>query len=136
MSLSGFGTAAVGLASGGLAILFGSTHTLSVAAALLLLATLILFLASIAAAVYVFSVGQRYEVARPSTYSHMVNQSWGDLDDRARQVTSILAAKTITTLRRGNNRSANWLLVGGGLQIGGLAFLIAALIVEFTRAAH
>lgn len=134
-SLSGFGTGAVGLIATGAAIALGRDPAFSLQVSMLLLVTLLLFIASTALAVVVLAIGQKFQVADTATLSRMVNAGWNDSETTARRAVALLAAKSTVSLRSGNNRSATRLLCAGWLQVAGLTVLVGALLADYSQLA-
>lgn len=75
-----------------------------------------------------------YAAATPKTLDRMISDRWGDDEIDARNHVATAQIWTIETLRRGNNRKANWIAAGQVALLGGLGALAA--VVYLTLDAY
>jgi CTP:molybdopterin cytidylyltransferase MocA len=82
----------------------------------------------------VAAAGRKYRVSTPKTLAAMLTTHWMDHEVDARNFASIQHVKTITSLRKGNNRKEKIVFTGTLFQIIGLAALSVAMFLILRTA--
>ncbi len=126
-------TGLVGLVAALSALALGKDFRVTGVAAWLLVGALVAFLGSGILGVST-SFGRWYKVADTTTLQMMVTAPhWSDGDFTARLICATANARTIASIRIGNNKKASLLTWGQSLQLIAVAALATAVGVELFR---
>jgi hypothetical protein len=115
----------VAIAAATVAVLRGNSFTLHGAAAAALIVALLAFLISAALATSA-TFAWKYDVAEPETLQRMLDDHWSDPEASARRDCATVNIRTVTSLRKGNNRKVNFFVAALAAHVVAIAFLAAA----------